>query len=220
MLHFPVAGMLLAILLSAPFASAQQAEEAWKKLFMQGVLLCRGERLRQGGADPARAPFTKRSASAPMMCASAPPRTPLGSSTARENKFGRGGERLSPRAGNSREGLRQRQYRRRQCELQHCHRHDRSGRIRAEAMPYIRKAQETYERLLGGNSVKTASVLCMEGDAYRAMKNYQRRRGPVTPLRRYSRSRWRHCKMPSSRMRFTVSRMVYEGQGKYDSRGT
>ena len=37
MLRFPIAGMLLAILLSAPSASAQQAEDAWRKLFMQGV---------------------------------------------------------------------------------------------------------------------------------------------------------------------------------------
>jgi tetratricopeptide (TPR) repeat protein len=42
----------------------------------------------------------------------------------------------------------------------------------AEALPNLRRTLGIYERLLGETSLKTASALCMEGDAYRLMKRY------------------------------------------------
>jgi len=42
----------------------------------------------------------------------------------------------------------------------------------AEALPNLRRTAGIYERLLGGDSLKTAAVLCMEGDAYRLLKRF------------------------------------------------
>ncbi|HEX4273953.1 MAG TPA: tetratricopeptide repeat protein [Bryobacteraceae bacterium] len=49
----------------------------------------------------------------------------------------------------------------------------------AEALPYIVKTLATYERLFGSNSEKTAAALCMQGDAYRALKRFQEAEGPL-----------------------------------------
>jgi tetratricopeptide (TPR) repeat protein len=43
----------------------------------------------------------------------------------------------------------------------------------ADAMPNLEAARATYEKLLGANSLKTAAVLCLQGDANRAMKHYR-----------------------------------------------
>lgn len=40
------------------------------------------------------------------------------------------------------------------------------------AIPYLQKSLQSYETLLGGSSIKTASVLCVMGDAYRGLKEY------------------------------------------------
>jgi tetratricopeptide (TPR) repeat protein len=42
----------------------------------------------------------------------------------------------------------------------------------AEALPHIRRALEIYERLLGQASLKTAAVLCMQGEVYRLTKRF------------------------------------------------
>lgn len=49
----------------------------------------------------------------------------------------------------------------------------------AEALPTIRRALAIYEKLLGSTSLKTAGVLCMEGDAYRSMKRYAESEEPL-----------------------------------------
>lgn len=41
-----------------------------------------------------------------------------------------------------------------------------------ETLPNLGKALPIYQRLLGSNSMKTAAVLCMQGDVYRLMKRY------------------------------------------------
>ncbi len=46
-----------------------------------------------------------------------------------------------------------------------------AGRL-ADAIPNLQSARATYERLLGPDSLKTAAVLCLQGDANRAMKHY------------------------------------------------
>ncbi|HEX4133175.1 MAG TPA: tetratricopeptide repeat protein [Bryobacteraceae bacterium] len=42
----------------------------------------------------------------------------------------------------------------------------------AEALPNLQRTAAIYERLLGDDSMKTADVRCMEGDAYRLTKRY------------------------------------------------
>jgi tetratricopeptide (TPR) repeat protein len=42
----------------------------------------------------------------------------------------------------------------------------------SDAIPNLEAARATYERLLGATSLKTAAVLCLQGDASRAMKHY------------------------------------------------
>lgn len=49
----------------------------------------------------------------------------------------------------------------------------------ADALPNIRRTVAIYERLLGGNSMKTAAALCIEGDAYRLTKQFSEAEGPL-----------------------------------------
>jgi tetratricopeptide (TPR) repeat protein len=42
----------------------------------------------------------------------------------------------------------------------------------ADALPNLRRTLAIYEKLLGPTSLKVASAVCMEGDAYRVMKRY------------------------------------------------
>ena len=62
----------------------------------------------------------------------------------------------------------------------------------SQAMPYIRKAQEIYERLLGGNSVNDGIGALHGRRRLSRHERLHRCRGSVTALRRCSRSRWRH----------------------------
>ncbi len=47
------------------------------------------------------------------------------------------------------------------------------------AMPFLEKSLMTFDRQLGGGSLKTASVLCMMGDAWRSMKSFQEAEKPL-----------------------------------------
>ena len=73
------------------------------------------------------------------------------------------------------EGVWRGEHRRRQREFQHRNRHVRR-RTPGEAL-LAKKAQQVYEGQLGGTSLKTATVLCMEGDAWRALKDYSQAEG-------------------------------------------
>ncbi|MGA2716422.1 MAG: tetratricopeptide repeat protein, partial [Bryobacteraceae bacterium] len=177
MLRFPVAGVLLAILISAPSARSQQAEEVWKNLFMQGVyfagskdyakaeqnLISAVHEAERFGADDVRVGSTENT---------------LGLVYLAQNKFGEA-ESAYRRA----LAILEKSYGSDSIDVANVNFNiatvmfDQGHQV--EAMPYIRKAQATYESLLGGNSVKTASVLCMEGDAYRAMKDYAAAEGPL-----------------------------------------
>lgn len=84
----------------------------------------------------------------------------------------------------------------------------------ADALPYIRQALQTYEGQLGGTSVTTASALCLEGDAYRAMKEYSAAEGP---LRRCADIRERDGGIQNADLADALYRLalVYAGEGKY-----
>jgi tetratricopeptide (TPR) repeat protein len=47
------------------------------------------------------------------------------------------------------------------------------------SMPHLEKCLATYRRQLGGQSLKSASVLCMIGDAYRAGRSWAQAEGPL-----------------------------------------
>jgi tetratricopeptide (TPR) repeat protein len=47
------------------------------------------------------------------------------------------------------------------------------------AVPHLQRALVTYENILGGNSMKTAAVLCMLGDAHRLAKDYPAAEGAL-----------------------------------------
>ena len=75
-----------------------------------------------------------------------------------------------------------------------------------EALPNLGRALAIYERLLGAESLKTAAVLCMEGDAYRLMKRLSE---SETALRRCSDAREKMAdslRTPRSRMPCTAWR--------------
>jgi hypothetical protein len=48
-----------------------------------------------------------------------------------------------------------------------------------DAQPYIQRARTIYEKLLGATSLKTAAMLCMEGEADRMAKRYLEAEGPL-----------------------------------------
>jgi tetratricopeptide (TPR) repeat protein len=48
-----------------------------------------------------------------------------------------------------------------------------------EALPDVQEALRIYEKLLGPTALKTAAVLCMEGEAYRLMKRYGESEPPL-----------------------------------------
>lgn len=49
----------------------------------------------------------------------------------------------------------------------------------SDALPYITKTLATYERLFGPQSMRTAAALCLQGDAFRALKRYQEAEPPL-----------------------------------------
>jgi tetratricopeptide (TPR) repeat protein len=204
--------MLLAILISAPSASAQQAEEAWRNLFTQGMYFA-------GAKDYARAEQTLLSAiheaerfGAGDVRVGSTVNT-LGLVYLAENKFGEA-ESAYQRSltimekvyGNDSIDVANVNFNIATVLFDQGH--------QAQAMPYMTRAQETYEKLLGGTSVKTASVLCLEGDAYRAMKNYIAAEGP---LRRCADIRESDGGMQNPQLADALYSLaqVYVGQGKY-----
>jgi tetratricopeptide (TPR) repeat protein len=86
----------------------------------------------------------------------------------------------------------------------------------AEALPNLRRALEIYARLLGESSSKTASVLCMEGDAYRLMKRYPE---AETALRRCADIREMDTGIESNELadaQYSLA-LTLVGEGKYSA---
>jgi tetratricopeptide (TPR) repeat protein len=48
-----------------------------------------------------------------------------------------------------------------------------------DALPFIQRARTIYEKQLGATSLKTAAILCMEGEADRVAKRYLQAEGPL-----------------------------------------
>ena len=47
------------------------------------------------------------------------------------------------------------------------------------AVPYIERSRAVYEKILGADSLKTASTYCMIGEAYRNLKRFSEAEGPL-----------------------------------------
>jgi tetratricopeptide (TPR) repeat protein len=84
----------------------------------------------------------------------------------------------------------------------------------ADALPFIRRALGIYEKLLGPTSLKTAAVLCMEGEVYRLSKHFQDAEGP---LHRCADIREMDSGLENSALADALYSlaMVYVGQGKF-----
>jgi tetratricopeptide (TPR) repeat protein len=212
MRHFPFASVLLAILISALPARAQQADEAWKKLFTQSMYFA-------GAKDYAKAEETlvsalheaERFGTSDLRVAST--ENTMGLVYLAQNKFGEA----------------EAAYRRALVIFEQAYGSDSIDVAnvdfniatvmfdqghQAEAMPYIQKARGTYESLLGGTSLKTASALCMEGDADRVTKNFTAAEGL---LRRCGDIRESDGGMQNTELADALYSLalVYVGQGKY-----
>jgi tetratricopeptide (TPR) repeat protein len=211
MFRFPVASALLILALS-PAARAQEAEDAWKKLVMQAIYLA-------GEKDYAKAEDTLQKAlHEAARFGSADERVgstlnTLGLVYAAENRF------------NDAEGA----YRKALVILDKADGVDSlnvanenfniAGALfnqnrHAEAVPYVQKALEGYERLLGGTSVKTAAVLCMLGDSYRLMKNYTAAEGPLKRCADIRESDGGMQNADLADAMYSLA-MTYAGEGKY-----
>jgi len=83
------------------------------------------------------------------------------------------------------------------------------------ALPYIQKAMLSYQGLLGATSLKTASALCMLGDAYRILKSFV---DAEEPLRRCADIREKDggIQNPDLAEAQHSLAMVFQGQGKLD----
>jgi tetratricopeptide (TPR) repeat protein len=170
--RFPV---LLTLLASAPVVFAQQADDAWKKLFTQGMYattskdyakaeqflnsaLHEAERF---GADDLRVGSTQNT---------------LGLVYVAENKY-----KEAEAAYHKALVVFEKAYGEQSLDVAHVNFNIATVMFdegqKAEALPYARKAQQVYDGQLGGSSMSTATVLCMEGEAYRAMKDYTQAEG-------------------------------------------
>jgi tetratricopeptide (TPR) repeat protein len=177
MFRFPIAGAVLALLVSAAAGHAQPAEQAWKTLFMKGVYFA-------GAKDYAKAEESLLQALheaehfGPEDARVGSTLNTLGLVYMAENKFKEADSAyhraliiLEKDYGDSSIDVANVNYNIARTMFEQGH--------QAEAMPYILKARNIYEKLLGGASLKTASVLCMEGDAWRAAKNFSAAEGPL-----------------------------------------
>jgi tetratricopeptide (TPR) repeat protein len=174
MLRIPV---LLALLASVPAAYAQQADEAWKKLFTEGMYAttakdyAKAEQSLTGalheaerfGTDDLRVGSTENT---------------LGLVYVAESKF-----KEAEAAYHKALVIFQKAYGDDSLDAAHVNFNIATVMFdegqKAEALPYAKKAQQVYEGQLGGTSLSTATVLCMEGDSYRAMKDYTQAEGAL-----------------------------------------
>ncbi len=172
MLRIPV---LLALLASAPFAYAQQADDAWKKLFTQGMyaitskdyakaeqsLVSAVHEAERFGADDLRIGSTENT---------------LGLVYVAENKF-----KEAEAAYHKALLVFEKAYGEESLDVAHVNQNIAAVMFdegqKAEALPYTRKAQQVYDGQLGGASASSATVLCMEGESWRAMKNFTEAEG-------------------------------------------
>jgi len=83
-----------------------------------------------------------------------------------------------------------------------------------QALPYLRITRRIYERHLGGNSPKVASVLCLTGDVQRRQKNFKEAEGN---LKQCSQIREATGGMVSEEFGDAMHSLalVYQQEGKY-----
>jgi tetratricopeptide (TPR) repeat protein len=82
------------------------------------------------------------------------------------------------------------------------------------AMPYVRRSQVIYEKILGKESQKMASTLCMVGEVYRNLKQYYQ---AEAPLRECADAREASGGVENAELGDALYSLglVYEREGKY-----
>lgn len=207
-----MAGVVLALPAITPLVRAQRADDTWKKLFTQGVYdagrkdYSRAEQSLLGALHEA-----ERFGDKDVRVAST--ENTIGLVYAAENKFGE-----ADKAYRRALAIFEVAYGKESLDVANVNFNIATvmfgqGR-QADAMPYILPAVRTYEGQLGGNSVKTGAALCMQGDAYRAMKDYAAAEGP---LRRCADIREADGGIENPELADAVYSLAlaYVGQGKY-----
>jgi len=212
MFRFSLAGALLALLVLAPAARSQDPEEAWKTLFMQAVYQAGAKQYPKAEESLLKALHeAERFGAADARVGST--LNTLGLVYAAENKF-------SDAEGAYRKALviLDKAYGSDSIDVANVNFNIATSMFnqghQVDAQPFIQRALEGYERLLGGTSVKTAAVLCMLGDSYRLMKNFSAAEGP---LRRCADIRESDGGMQNADLADALYSLalVYVGEGKY-----
>jgi tetratricopeptide (TPR) repeat protein len=171
------AGAVIAALISAPPADAQNAEDAWKNLLVQALAAA-------GAHDYPKAEQTLQKAFQEAL-RFGPEDPRLGTTL---NSFGlvyRAEKKFSEADAFYRRALTilEKNYPADSIDIANVNFNiasvlfDQGHQI--EALPFIRKTLAPYEKLLGSSSVKTAAALCMLGDALRLMKDFGEAEGPL-----------------------------------------
>ncbi len=83
-----------------------------------------------------------------------------------------------------------------------------------EALPYIEKSRAVYSKILGPRSLKSASALCMVGEAYRNLKRFNE---AEAPLKQCADMREESGGVENGELSDALYNLalVYEHQGKY-----
>lgn len=84
----------------------------------------------------------------------------------------------------------------------------------ADSMPQLQKSLATYRRQLGAKSLKSATVLCMIGDAHRASRSWQQAEQPLKECGEIREANGGMMNGELADALFSLAR-VYEKEGKY-----
>jgi tetratricopeptide (TPR) repeat protein len=82
------------------------------------------------------------------------------------------------------------------------------------AVPYIQKSQVIYGKILGPQSLKAASTLCMIGEAYRNLKKFNEAEGPLAQCAEMREASGGLDNTDLADALYNLA-LVYEHQGKY-----
>jgi tetratricopeptide (TPR) repeat protein len=177
MFRFLLAGAALTALILAVPARAQDSEEAWKNLFMQGLYAA-------GAKDYPKAEqtFQKALQEAERFGAQDPR---VGTTLNSMGLVYRAEKKFTESDSSYRHALAilEKSYPAESIDIANVNFNIASVMFdqghQTEAGPYIRRTLPAYEKLLGSTSVKTGAALCMLGDSLRLSRNFREAEAPL-----------------------------------------